>query len=60
MMRQVLQLGVGALVLPDQVAIPNAAEAFEENGHLRDKAEQERLKALIEKLARAAKVLHGQ
>jgi NAD(P)H-dependent FMN reductase len=60
MLRQVLQLGVGALVLPDQVAIPHATEAFDENGHLRDKTRQEHLKALIEKLARAAKVLHRQ
>lgn len=58
--RQVLQLGVGALVLPDQVAVSRAAEAFDENGHLKDKAQQEALKGLIEKLARAAKVLHGQ
>lgn len=57
--RQVLELGLGALVLPDQVATPRAADAFEANGHLKDKAQQELLKGVIVKLARAAKVLHG-
>ena len=57
--RQVLELGLGALVLPDQVAIAKASDAFEANGHLKDKAQQAMLKAVIEKLARAAKVLHG-
>jgi NAD(P)H-dependent FMN reductase len=58
-LRQSLVLGMGALVLSEQVAIPNAAEAFDERGHLKDKAQQELLKALIQKLARAAKILHG-
>ena len=57
--RQVLELGLGALVLPDQIAIAKAAEAFDENGHLKDKMQQALLKTVIEKLARAAKVLHG-
>jgi NAD(P)H-dependent FMN reductase len=58
--RQVLELGVGALVLPDQITVSRAADAFDEQGHLKDKAQQESLKKLIEKLARAAKVLHGE
>ena len=57
--RQVLELGLGALVLPDQVTIAKASDAFEENGHLKDKALQVMLKTVVEKLARAAKVLHG-
>ncbi len=57
--RQVLELGLGALVLPDQIAIAKASDAFEANGHLKDKAQQALLKGVIEKLARAAKVLHG-
>ncbi len=57
--RQVLELGLGALVLPEQFAVPRAADAFEENGHLKNKDQQEILKALIQKLARAAHVLHG-
>ena len=57
--RQVLELGLGALVLPEQFAVPRAAEAFDDNGHLKNKDSQEMLKALIQKLARAADVLHG-
>jgi chromate reductase, NAD(P)H dehydrogenase (quinone) len=57
--RQVLELGLGALVLPDQVLVAKAMEAFEDNGHLKDKALQTMLKTVVEKLARAAKVLHG-
>ncbi|WP_439542434.1 NADPH-dependent FMN reductase [Hyphomicrobium sp.] len=57
--RTVLELGLGALVLPDQFAVPKAAEAFEQNGHLKNREQQEKFKALIVKLARAAHVLHG-
>lgn len=57
--RSVLELGLGALVLPEQFAVPRAADAFEENGHLKNKESQESFKALIQKLARAAHVLHG-
>jgi len=57
--RTVLELGLGALVLPEQFAVPRAAGAFDENGHLRDKDAQERYKGLIERLAKAAHALHG-
>lgn len=57
--RIVLELGLSALVLPDQFAVPRAADAFEDNGHLKNKDSQESFKRLIQKLARAAHVLHG-
>ena len=57
--RTVLELGLGALVLPDQFAVPRAAAAFDEQGHLKNKEAQESFKTLIQKLARAAHVLHG-
>lgn len=58
-LRLVLEIGVGALVLPDQFVVPRAAEAFDEHGHLKNKDNQETFKRLIQKLARAAHVLHG-
>ena len=57
--RPVLELGLGALVLPDQFAVPRAHEAYDDHGHLRNKDSQESFKSLIQKLARAAHVLHG-
>lgn len=58
-LRLVLEIGLGALVLPDQFAVPRAVEAFDEHGHLKNKDSQETFKQLIQKLARAAHVLHG-
>jgi chromate reductase, NAD(P)H dehydrogenase (quinone) len=57
--RQVLELGLGALVLPDQILVSKAMSAFDENGHLVDKALNAQLKAVVERLAVAARVLHG-
>ena len=57
--RTVLELGLGALVLPDQFAVPRAAEAYDDHGHLKSKDANEQFKSLIQKLARAAHVLHG-
>lgn len=57
--RPVLELGLGALVLPDQFAVPRAHEAYDDHGHLKNKEAQASFKALIQKLARAAHVLHG-
>jgi len=57
--RASLELGLGALVLPDQFAVPRAGEAWDGHGHLKNKESQEQFKKLIQKLARAAHVLHG-
>lgn len=57
--RQVMELGLGALVLPDQILIPRAADAFDPAGHLVDKALNTTLKTTIEKLARAARLFAG-
>ena len=43
----------------EQLAVPRAVEAFDEHNHLKNKEAQENFKALIQKLARAAHVLHG-
>ena len=58
-LRLVFELGLNALVLPDQFAVPRAADAFDEHNHLKNKEAQENFKTLIQKLARAAHVLHG-
>lgn len=57
--RHTLELGLGALVLPDQLAVVRAGDAFGDDGHLKDKAQMEQFKTLIQKLARAAHVMRG-
>ncbi len=57
--RHVLELGLGALVLPDQFAVPRAATAFADDGSLKDAEAQERLRSAIGKLAHTATALYG-
>jgi chromate reductase len=59
-LRQTLELGTGALVLPDQFTVPRADKAFGDNGHLADKKSMELYKTTIEKLARAALIMRGE
>lgn len=59
-LRGVLELGLGALVLPDQIAVGKAHEAFDEHGHLKDKALQDKFKAIIQRLAHAAKIMRSE
>ncbi|HKA47696.1 MAG TPA: NAD(P)H-dependent oxidoreductase [Methyloceanibacter sp.] len=54
-LRQILAVGVGATVIPQQLALPRANDAFEEDNSLKDKAQQNMLKDVVEKLAIAAK-----
>jgi chromate reductase, NAD(P)H dehydrogenase (quinone) len=56
-LRQTLTLGLGAVVLPEQISVPRANEAFDQRGHLQDKGQQELLKAMLQKLANAARVM---
>lgn len=58
-LRPILELGLGALVLPNQVLVARAATAFDTEGRLANAETETRLAAVIEKLARAAHVLHG-
>lgn len=53
-LRQILEVGIGATVIPQQLALPRAADAFEGDGGLRDKAQQDMLKGVVEALAVAA------
>lgn len=59
-LRKILQLGLGAHVLPQQIAVPRVANAFDDHGHLEDKSLQELYKSIIQRLAHAAKVLRQE
>ncbi len=54
-LRQVLAIGLGALVIPEQIAVPRAMDAFEADGSLRDKGQQALCKGVVEALAVAAR-----
>src|SRR5215470_18720328 len=56
-LRQILMLGVGALVIPQQLVLPRANEAFEAGGSLKDQALQKTLTGVVEALAVAARKL---
>jgi chromate reductase, NAD(P)H dehydrogenase (quinone) len=54
-LRQVLELGCGALVLPDQIAVNAAASAFDDMDNLREERNAERLRGVLAALAAAAR-----
>ncbi|HXG78442.1 MAG TPA: NAD(P)H-dependent oxidoreductase [Methyloceanibacter sp.] len=54
-LRQILEIGMGATVIPQQIALPRAADAFEADGSLKDKAQQDLCKSVVEALAVAAR-----
>lgn len=54
-LRQILEVGIGATVIPEQLALPRAADAFAEDGSLKDKTYQDLLKSVVEKLAIGAR-----
>ncbi|MBX3534907.1 MAG: NAD(P)H-dependent oxidoreductase [Xanthobacteraceae bacterium] len=56
-LRQSLELGLGALVIPEQVAIAGASEAFDDRGALKDEGNRKILKAQLEKFVALAGVL---
>ena len=56
-LRQSLELGLGALVIPEQIAVAGAGNAFDERGALKDETNQKILKAQLEKLIAMAGVL---
>jgi NAD(P)H-dependent FMN reductase len=56
-LRQSLELGLGTLVIPEQVAIAGAGSAFDERGALKDETNQKILKNQLEKLIAMAGVL---
>lgn len=49
---------MGVLVLPDQVATPRAAEAFDENGSFKDPGQAEKVQRIGAQLAKVTAQLH--
>jgi chromate reductase, NAD(P)H dehydrogenase (quinone) len=49
-LRQVLEIGAGALVLPEQVSVSRAADAYDDMGHLKDERTADLLRAVVRRL----------
>jgi NAD(P)H-dependent FMN reductase len=58
-LRQVLSIGCRALVVPEQLAIPNAAEAFNDKDELVDARTAGQLKMVVKKLIDYARLFGG-
>jgi chromate reductase, NAD(P)H dehydrogenase (quinone) len=56
-LRQILELGCGALVIPEQVAVPRAEQAFDDMDNLRDEALANTLRAAVRRLIELARVI---
>ncbi len=56
-LRQILELGCGALVIPEQVAVPRAGQAFDDRDNLRDEILAASLKAMARRLVELASVM---
>jgi len=54
-LRQILSAGLGALVIPQQMALPRAMQAFEDDGSLKDEAQLKMFAGVVEALAVAAR-----
>ena len=52
--RQVLEIGCGALVIPDQIAVSRAADAFDEMDNFKDESNSKRLKGVVQSLIQFA------
>jgi len=57
-LRQILELGCGALVIPEQVSVPRAELAFDDNDSLKDDALAAALRAAMRRLVELASVMH--
>src|SRR5262245_30453792 len=56
-LRHVLELGCGALVIPEQIAVREAASAFDETGNLKEERAANLLKAVASRLLDLARGL---
>jgi NAD(P)H-dependent FMN reductase len=56
-MRQVLELGCGALVIPEQLSVASAADAFDEMDEFKDKRYANQLKSVVRRLIDVARLV---
>ena len=56
-LRQILELGCGALVIPEQISVPRADQAFDDMDNLKDEALAAALKAVARRLVELAGVM---
>jgi NAD(P)H-dependent FMN reductase len=54
-LRHVLELGCGAMVVPEQIAVSEAASAFDDLDHLRDERHAEKLRSVLGTLVESAR-----
>jgi len=56
-LRQILELGCGALVIPEQVAIPNAPQAFDDMENIADTGLANAFRGELERLVEMARLM---
>ena len=56
-LRHILELGCGALVLPEQISVANAADAFDDMDNLEDERAAAALKSLARRLVEVTRAL---
>ena len=56
-LRQILERGCGALVIPEQVSVPRADQAFDDMDNLKDESAAASLKAMARRLVELASVM---
>jgi NAD(P)H-dependent FMN reductase len=56
-LRQILELGCGALVIPEQISVPRADQAFDDMDNLKDEVLAAALKTMARRLVELAGVL---
>jgi len=56
-LRQMLELGTGALVIPEMISVRSAASAFDDNDNLRDEGLANLLKSVVQRLVDVARQL---
>jgi chromate reductase len=57
-LRQILELGCGALVIPEQVSVPRAEQAFDDMDNLKDESAAAAMKAMARRLVELASAMH--